>query len=100
MTEQYLQLGATFIVAMSLIELIKYIVGKYTATKPNGKETEKAILTQIQLTNGNHLDHIQIGIDRLNDSMACGFKELTATNRDGNEKMISLLSEIKGNLGK
>lgn len=104
MNEQYLQLGATFVVAMALIELIKYIVGRYTATKPNGiedrKETEKAILAQVQLVNENHLDHIQAGIDKLNDTTLCGFKELTTTNRDGNEKLIALLSEIKGNLGK
>jgi hypothetical protein len=104
MNEQYLQLGATFVVAMALIELIKYIIGRYTATKPNGsedkKETEKAILEQVQLVNENHLDHIQAGIDKLNDITLCGFKELTTTSRDGDGKMIALLSEIKGQLSK
>jgi hypothetical protein len=57
-------------------------------------------LEQVQLVNENHLDHIQAGIDKLNESISCNFKELTNVTRNGQEKMISLLSEIKGNLGK
>jgi len=85
-TPELLQIGTVAILFLIFIrEFFSFLKGR----KPNGKEIEKDILTQLQLSNTNHLVHIQESIEKLN-----------CTIRDGNEKMIALLSEIKGQLSK
>ena len=85
-TPELLQLGAVAIIFLFCAkEFFSYLKSK----KPNGKETEKEILGQLQLTNTNHLLHINENIEKLN-----------CTIRDGQERTIALLSEIKGQLSK
>jgi hypothetical protein len=81
---EYIQLGAVFILAMSLIELVKYVVGKYQ--KSNGSDNAKKeatevatalrietanIASELKMQNENHLTHIgndiNIGFDRMCD---------------------------------
>ena len=59
MTPEMLQLGGVFILALSLIELVKFIITKYTRNG-NGKveDTLKGLLKQAELANSNNLVHI------------------------------------------
>lgn len=82
--------------------IIYLIVSKFLIKKKNGFNsngtTNKKILEAITLQNENHLEHIQRGLAFFSERVVTGNKELVATIRDGNEKIIGLLSEIKGKL--
>lgn len=72
MSSDYFQLGGIVVIAISLIELIKFIINKYTAKNTiNG--TGKAILDQLRIQNENHLrsisQEINSGFDRLEKSI-------------------------------
>ena len=55
----YLQLGATFILAMGLLRLIEVLIVKYTGRNGDGPEGyAKKILSELQISNNNHLSHI------------------------------------------
>lgn len=90
------QLGGVFILAMSLIEIIKLLVNKFIV-KSNGG-INKEILDQISLTNGNHLNHIQEGIDKLDCTTSEGFIKLGEIAQTNNKELVILLTEIKGAL--
>lgn len=69
-----LQLGATFAIAMALIELIKWIISKFTEKDSVNKnalnnESLKAISAQLELQNSNHLNHIEQAINNGNDKV-------------------------------
>lgn len=59
MTQETIQLGATFAIAMALIELVKFVVGKYTNASG---DKSKEILEQVTKTNENHLPHVEDAI--------------------------------------
>jgi len=79
-----IQLGATFIIAMGLIELLKFVIGKYTNKQGNGA-TE--VLQRIQ---GNDLLHVNLGITEQN--------KILTHHTIQNETMIALLIEINTRL--
>ena len=85
-TPELLQTSA---LAIILLFTLKEMFAYFKSKKPNGSNINKDILGQLELTNTNHLIHITESIEKLN-----------CTVRDGNEKMIALLSEIKGQLSK
>jgi len=85
-TPELLQTSA---LAIILLFTLKEMFAYFKSKKSNGSNTNKDILDQLELTNTNHLIHITESIEKLN-----------CTIRDGNEKMIALLSEIKGQLSK
>jgi len=85
-TPELLQTSA---LAIILLFTLKEMFAYFKSKKPNGSNINKDILGQLELTNTNHLIHITESIEKLN-----------CTIRDGNEKMIALLSEIKGQLSK
>lgn len=95
MTQETLQLGGMFAIAYSLIELVKFIINKYTKNG-GGRSTEKnseAILAELITMNNNHLHSLEIAINNGNEKM-------TKAIADGNMKVIEILGEIKGNLQK
>ena len=85
-TPELLQTSA---LAIILLFTLKEMFAYFKSKKPNGSNINKDILGQLELTNTNHLIHITESIEKLN-----------CTIRDGNEKMIALLSEITGQLSK
>lgn len=82
MQPEYLQLGATFFLAISLIELVKFIVSKY-AHKNNGNGLTK----QVQIIAENDLKHILAAIEKQTDD-----------NNEWHRKQYEILCEIKGKL--
>lgn len=89
---EILQLGTLGIIFLFCAkEFFSYLKSRKETTEKKDErkddEINQAILNQLQTQNENHLIHIGDSIERLNCSI-----------RDGNEKIIALLSEIKGNL--
>lgn len=99
----YIQLGATFLIAVILangiVKALEVAIVKRTAKNGDGPEGYafrtleelKAIHSQQKLSNENHLDHIEKAINEGNGKL---LKEIN----DGNRQMIQLLGEIKGKL--
>lgn len=59
MEKDFLELGAVFILAISLVELLKFTINKFT--KKNEKNSDENIGTQLLLMNNkldNHITHI------------------------------------------
>lgn len=101
MDETSLQLGATFILAISLIELVKFVVSKYVR-KNERNGVDKEILKEIQLMNSNHLNSICKTMDEGNDRIV---GELNTVNKDVTKaihemhlELANRLSELKGKL--
>ena len=87
---QFVDLGGTVIVAvMALWAIIQ--VSKIK--KSNGNGWQERTFKELQAMNSNHLHDIQ---NTIRDS---GERMVDAVNR-GNEKIVELLGEIKGNLMK
>ena len=65
MTQETLQLGATFIIAMGLIELVKFVINRYTKNGNVGKiNVEIALLKQsLKDIKENDLFHISKQLD-------------------------------------
>ncbi len=91
MNNQYLELGAVAILFIFAIR--EFFV--YLKSRKNGSASvlNDRLLEELKLTNTNHLLSIE---KSLND----GFDRLNDTIRDGNEKQIELLGEIKGILSR
>ncbi len=95
MNSEYLQLGGMFIIAYSLIELVKFIINKYTAKAPfNG--TSKAILTELQTQNQNHLHEISIQISEMCNNINLGNDKVVDAIKTMHTDLASRLGEIKG----
>ena len=75
----YIQLGATFILAMGLLEVIKLLISKITN---QGKQTSEQLLFKIS---SNELQHLQTEMIRQTQQ---------------HDTMIQILSEISGKLSK
>lgn len=93
-TPELLQLGAVAIIFLFCArEFFVYLkikkINGGNKEESDEKKIAQAILEQVQIATTNHLIHIQAGVEQLN-----------CTIRDGNEKVIALLSEIKGQLSK
>ena len=88
MTPEMIQLGGVFILALSLIELVKFIITKYTRNG-NGKveDTLKGLLKQAELANNNHMTHIYSEIKRQTEQHERQVELLT--------KICSILDERK-----
>ena len=77
--EQYTILGATVVISMGVLELIKYAIGKIGN---QNKQSSEELLTRIST---NELQHIQLGLTHMVDQ---------------HDKMIEILCEISGKLSK
>lgn len=85
---QYLEIGG--IAGLFALFIVQYFQSQKSRKDPlNG--TGKLILEELQKQSGNHLEHIQKGI---ND----GFNDLKDAIHNDNVKIIELLGEIKGRL--
>lgn len=79
----YLQLGATFILAMALVEIIKLAITKLiNALSNQNRQTSEELLFKIS---SNELAHIQTEIQHQTQQ---------------HDRMIEILSEISGKLSK
>lgn len=87
MSPEYIQLGAVFILAMSLIELCKFLISRYTSGKKANFNGATEVLQRIQ---GNDLLHIGEGIKRQSDILTHHSLQ--------NETIIALLIEINTRL--
>jgi len=89
--DKYLELGAVTVLFFFAIR--EFFV--YLKTRKNGiaSVSNDRLLEELKLTNTNHLLSIE---KSLND----GFDRLNDTIRNGNEKQIEILGEIKGILSK
>ena len=90
------QLGALAIIFFLFVkEFFSYLKGR-----KNGTGINQAILDQLQTQNSNHLHTITEEITKGFDKLECSVSRLNDTTRNGQEKMIGILSEIKGQLSK
>jgi len=81
----YIQLGATFVLALGLLEVIKMLIGRM-----NNKENPmKGILQELQTISANHLTHIQ-------DKLMERDMDLINTINDGNREIVASLGRIEG----
>lgn len=83
--QQTLQLGATFLLAMSLIKLVEFIIGKYVNKSGNNNETRGGeILDQLMKMNNNHLHSIEDAI-----------REQTKVFQEDHVRNLEVLYQIK-----
>jgi hypothetical protein len=99
MTDNYIQLGGVVVMVMAFIELIKFLINKYS-TKPAFNGTNKAILQELQTQNTNHLEHIQLGMDTGFDRMVDCQQKQTDRICSKLDILICGISEVKGRLDK
>ena len=81
MTENYFQLGATFIIALGLLEIIKVLIG-FLYKKNNNRN---GLISAFNEISGNHLNHI--------------YDEIKLQTQQ-HQQMIILLTEINTKIGK
>jgi hypothetical protein len=84
MNEQYINLGATFVLALGLIELLKYAL-TLLSRKKNGNNYSKEVSRELSVISENHLNSIEGAI-----------KEQTRNSTEWNTKIYQTLCEIKG----
>lgn len=83
MSSEILQLGATFIIALGLIELVKFVISKYTVKQNNN--WDKKMYEEVS----NHMaTQIDNGFDRLE-------KSITEMHRDMAEKLTEIATLLK-----
>lgn len=74
MNSEYLQLGGTVAIAIALIELVKFVINKYTKNgngkKDSNQDVEIAIIkTQLTEIKENHIKHIQSSIEKIKEDV-------------------------------
>jgi hypothetical protein len=93
--QEYLNFGALFVICYLLIKegvaLVKSFLNKKNGV-PEGTVLD-CVLKELKLQNGNHLQHI-------NDGMNDGFDRMIKSIHDDNTKMIEILGRIDGKLSK
>jgi len=83
MSEQYINLGATFVLSLGLIELLKYAIS-LLGRKKNGDYYSKEMARELSIISENHLHSIEEAI-----------REQTRQSHNDHQDQIKILTEIR-----
>lgn len=88
MTQEAQQLGAILAVAIALIELVKFIISKYTGN-------DSKLLEQVTKMNNNHLTHLESAIREQTKLFQEDHNKNIEAITGGNNKNLEVLFQIK-----